>query len=40
MYNNLIFSICQQFLIPLKEARMKVSTLDLLEQWYEVVDYA
>ena len=23
----------------IKKARMKVSTLDLLEQWYEVVGY-
>ena len=27
------FSICQQFLIPLKEAGMKVSIPDLLGQW-------
>ena len=29
-----------QFWIPLKEARMKVSIPDLLEQWYELVEYA
>ena len=34
MQNNLIFSICAQFLIPLKEAGMKVSISDLLEHWY------
>ena len=38
--NNLIFSICEQFLIPLKEAGMKLSISDLLEHWYGLVEYA
>ena len=28
-----------QFQIPIKEAGMKVSIPDLLEQWYELVEY-
>ena len=32
------FSLCKQFLIPLKETRMKVSVLNFLEQWYELVE--
>ena len=34
------FSICEQFLISLKEAGMKVSIPDLLQQWYELEEYA
>ena len=40
MHNNLIFSICEQFLIPLKEAGIKLSIFDLLEHWYGLVEYA
>ena len=29
-----------QFQIPLKEAGMRVSIMELLEQWYELVEYA
>ena len=32
--------MCVQFRIPLKEAGMRVSIPDLLEQWYELVKYA
>ena len=35
----MIFSICEQFLIPLKEARVQVSIPNLMEQWYEQVEY-
>ena len=35
----MIFSICEQFPILLREAGMKVSVLDLFQQWYEIVDY-
>ena len=34
------FSICEQFLIPLKEAGRKVYIPDFLEQYYELVEYA
>ena len=37
LQNNLIFSICEQFLIPLKEAGMKLTIFDLLEHWYVLV---
>ena len=37
--NNFFFT-CKQFLIPLSEAGMKVSIPDLLEQLYEIVEYA
>ena len=36
----LIFSICEKFLIPLKEAGLKLSTSDHLEHWYGLVEYA
>ena len=36
--NNLIFSTCEQFLIPLKEVGMKLSISDLLEHWYGLVE--
>ena len=35
--NILIFSICEQFLIALKETGMKVSISNLLEHWYGLV---
>ena len=38
--DSIIFSICEQFLIPLKEAVVKISIPDLLEQWYKSVGYA
>ena len=38
--NNLVFSICEQFLIPLRGAGMKLSISDLLEHWYGLVEYA
>ena len=34
------FSLCEQFLIPLKQAGMKLSISDLLEHWYRLVEYA
>ena len=38
--NDLIFSICEQFLIPLKEAEMKLSISDFWKHWYGLVEYA
>ena len=38
--DDIIFSLCEQFLIPLTETAMKVSILHLFEQWYELVEYA
>ena len=35
----IIFSICEQFLIPLKEAGMKLSIPNFLRQWYKLVEY-
>ena len=40
MSNSFIFSISEQFLISLKKAGRKVSIPDLLEEWYELVEYA
>ena len=37
---KIIFSISEQFLLPLKEAGMKVFIPDLSEKWYELVEYA
>ena len=39
--DDIIFSMCEQFLIPLKEAGMKVSIPDFFfEQWSKSVEYA
>ena len=38
--DEILFSICEQFLIPLKGAGRKVSIRDLLEQYYDLVEYA
>ena len=37
---NVIFFTCVQFRISFKEARMNVSILNILEKWYELVEYA
>ena len=37
--NNLIFSIREQFLIPLKEAGIKLSISGLLKHWRRLVEY-
>ena len=36
---NVIFFTCVQFRISFKEARMNVSILNILEKWYELVEY-